>query len=41
MSDMVKHDVDAVETNDWLLAIDSVIREEGVERAQFIIEQNW
>lgn len=39
MSDMVKHDVDAVETNDWLLAIDSVIREEGVERAQFIIEQ--
>lgn len=39
MSDMVKHDVDPIETNDWLLAIDSVIREEGVERAQFIIEQ--
>lgn len=39
MSETVKNDVDAVETNDWLLAIDSVIREEGVERAQFIIEQ--
>lgn len=39
MSDMVKNDVDTAETNDWLLAIDSVIREEGVERAQFIIEQ--
>lgn len=32
MSDMVKYDVDPVETNEWLLAIDSVIREEGVER---------
>ncbi len=39
MSDMVKNDVDPIETNDWLLAIDSVIREEGVERAQYIIEQ--
>ncbi|TNH02928.1 pyruvate dehydrogenase (acetyl-transferring), homodimeric type [Testudinibacter sp. TR-2022] len=39
MSDMVKNDVDTVETSDWLLAIDSVIREEGAERAQFIIEQ--
>lgn len=39
MSEMVKNDVDPIETNDWLLAIDSVIREEGVERAQFIIEQ--
>lgn len=39
MSEMLRNDVDPVETNDWLLAIDSVIREEGVERAQFIIEQ--
>lgn len=39
MSDMLKNDVDPVETNDWLLAIDAVIREEGVERAQYIIEQ--
>ncbi len=39
MSDMLKNDVDPVETNDWLLAIDSVIREEGVERAQYIIDQ--
>lgn len=38
MSKMV-NDVDPIETNDWLLAIDSVIREEGVERAQFIIEE--
>ncbi|TDQ57167.1 pyruvate dehydrogenase E1 component [Mesocricetibacter intestinalis] len=38
MSKMV-HDVDPIETNDWLAAIDSVIREEGVERAQFIIEE--
>ncbi|MCW9709615.1 pyruvate dehydrogenase (acetyl-transferring), homodimeric type [Avibacterium sp. 21-586] len=39
MSEMLTNDVDPIETNDWLLAIDSVIREEGVERAQFIIEQ--
>lgn len=39
MSEIFKNDVDPIETNDWLLAIDSVIREEGVERAQFIIEQ--
>ncbi|QLB12995.1 pyruvate dehydrogenase E1 component [Bisgaardia hudsonensis] len=39
MSDILRNDVDPVETSDWLLAIDSVIREEGVERAQFIIEQ--
>ncbi|MGQ0285900.1 pyruvate dehydrogenase (acetyl-transferring), homodimeric type [Pasteurellaceae bacterium 22721_9_1] len=39
MSDIVKNDVDPIETQDWLLAIDSIIREEGTERAQFIIEQ--
>lgn len=39
MSDMLKNDVDPIETRDWLQAIDSVIREEGVERAQFLIDQ--
>lgn len=38
MSQMI-NDVDPIETSDWLLAIDSIIREEGVERAQFIIEE--
>ncbi len=38
MSDMLKND-DPIETRDWLQAIESVIREEGVDRAQFIIEQ--
>ena len=38
MSDM-KHDVDALETQDWLQALESVVREEGVERAQFLLEQ--
>lgn len=33
------HDIDPIETHDWLQAIDSVIREEGVERAQFLINQ--
>lgn len=39
MSDNLKNDVDPIETQDWLLAIDSLIREEGVERAQYIIEK--
>ena len=39
MSDILNHDVDPIETRDWLLAIESVIREEGVERAQFIIDE--
>lgn len=39
MSDMLRNDVDPIETNDWLLALDSLVREEGVERAQFIIDQ--
>ncbi|MDE1235099.1 pyruvate dehydrogenase (acetyl-transferring), homodimeric type [Vibrio aestuarianus] len=38
MSDM-KHDVDALETQEWLAALESVVREEGVERAQFLLEQ--
>ncbi len=32
-------DVDPIETRDWLQAIESVIREEGVERAQYLIDQ--
>ncbi|EOG5758498.1 pyruvate dehydrogenase (acetyl-transferring), homodimeric type [Vibrio cholerae] len=38
MSDM-KHDVDALETQEWLTALESVVREEGVERAQYLLEQ--
>ncbi|MGL6001282.1 MAG: pyruvate dehydrogenase (acetyl-transferring), homodimeric type [Plesiomonas sp.] len=39
MSDMMSNDVDPIETSDWLQALESVIREEGVERAQFLIDQ--
>lgn len=39
MSEIVNHDVDPIETGDWLQAIESVIREEGVERAQYLIDQ--
>ncbi|MCX8682543.1 pyruvate dehydrogenase (acetyl-transferring), homodimeric type [Gilliamella sp. B2889] len=39
MSDMQMNDIDPVETKDWLESLDSIIREEGVERAQYIIEQ--
>ncbi|MGL4859265.1 MAG: pyruvate dehydrogenase (acetyl-transferring), homodimeric type, partial [Enterobacteriaceae bacterium] len=39
MSDMLNNDVDPIETRDWLQAIESVIREEGVERAQYLIDQ--
>ncbi|OJI25363.1 Pyruvate dehydrogenase E1 component [Vibrio vulnificus] len=38
MSDM-KHDIDALETQEWLQALESVVREEGVERAQYLLEQ--
>ena len=31
--------MDPIETRDWLQAIESVIREEGVERAQYLIDQ--
>jgi len=37
MSERFPNDVDPIETRDWLQAIESVIREEGVERAQSII----
>ena len=39
MSDMQVNDIDPIETQDWLRSIESVIREEGTERAQYIIEQ--
>lgn len=39
MSEHLHNDVDPIETRDWLQAIESVIREEGVERAQYLIDQ--
>ena len=39
MSERLQNDVDPIETRDWLQAIESVIREEGVERAQYLIDQ--
>ena len=39
MSEILVNDVDPIETQDWLQSLDSLIREEGVERAQYIIEQ--
>ncbi len=39
MSEVSKVDVDALETQEWLAALESVVREEGVDRAQFILEQ--
>ncbi|PLM94784.1 pyruvate dehydrogenase (acetyl-transferring), homodimeric type, partial [Klebsiella quasipneumoniae] len=39
MSERLPNDVDPIETRDWLQAIESVIREEGVERAQYLIDQ--
>lgn len=41
MSEIVNQDVDPIETRDWLQAIESVIREEGVERAQYLIGQRF
>lgn len=32
-------DVDVLETQEWLQALESVVREEGVERAQFLLEK--
>jgi pyruvate dehydrogenase E1 component len=39
MSEVSRQDVDALETQEWLEALESVVREEGVERAQFLLEQ--
>lgn len=32
------NDVDSIEIRDWFQAIESVIREEGVERVQYLID---
>ncbi|MDE5286079.1 MAG: hypothetical protein O4M80_05415, partial [Buchnera aphidicola] len=39
MSERLYDDVDPIETNDWVQAIESVIREEGEERAKFLIKK--
>ncbi|MGX2956284.1 pyruvate dehydrogenase (acetyl-transferring), homodimeric type [Ursidibacter arcticus] len=39
MSEILRNDVDPIETQDWLQALDSLVREEGIERAQYIVEQ--
>ena len=39
MSEVTQKDLDILETNEWLEALESVVREEGVERAQFLLEQ--
>ncbi|MFP3014397.1 MAG: pyruvate dehydrogenase (acetyl-transferring), homodimeric type [Arsenophonus sp.] len=39
MSDMLRNDLDPIETQDWLEAIKSVIREDGVDRARYLIDQ--
>ncbi|EPE37866.1 pyruvate dehydrogenase (acetyl-transferring), homodimeric type [Candidatus Photodesmus anomalopis] len=38
MSD-VKYDIDKLETQEWLESLESVIREEGTSRAQYLLEQ--
>ncbi|BAH83239.1 pyruvate dehydrogenase (acetyl-transferring), homodimeric type [Candidatus Ishikawella capsulata] len=39
MSENLYHDVDQIETRDWIQAIESVIREEGIDRAHYLINQ--
>ncbi|CAD6508327.1 pyruvate dehydrogenase (acetyl-transferring), homodimeric type [Candidatus Profftia tarda] len=39
MSAYFKNDVDPIETCDWVLAIESVLRKEGVDRAQYLINK--
>ena len=38
MSDTLVNDIDPIETQDWLSAVDSLIRAEGAERAHYIIK---
>ncbi|QJC38133.1 pyruvate dehydrogenase (acetyl-transferring), homodimeric type [Enterobacteriaceae endosymbiont of Donacia marginata] len=33
------NDVDPIETNDWIQSIESVIKEEGIERAKFLLKK--
>lgn len=39
MANSPTDDCDPLETKEWLDALSSVIRTEGVDRAQFILEQ--
>ncbi len=39
MSSPITTDRDPIETQEWLEALESVVREEGVERAKFILDQ--
>lgn len=36
---MQNQDIDALETQEWLEALDAVIKHEGIERAHFLLEQ--
>ncbi|WP_137166170.1 pyruvate dehydrogenase (acetyl-transferring), homodimeric type [Salinimonas lutimaris] len=38
MTDMMHQDVDPQETQEWLESIESVLEEEGIERAHFLLE---
>ena len=35
----MEHDIDPLETREWLDALSSVIREEGADRAQFLLKR--
>ncbi|WP_025820711.1 pyruvate dehydrogenase (acetyl-transferring), homodimeric type [Shewanella marina] len=39
MSEHMLQDLDPQETQEWMAALESVVREEGIERAQFLLEQ--
>ncbi|MEI6858630.1 MAG: pyruvate dehydrogenase (acetyl-transferring), homodimeric type [Shewanella sp.] len=39
MSEHMLQDLDPLETQEWLSALESVVREEGVERAQYLLER--
>ncbi|WP_108649268.1 pyruvate dehydrogenase (acetyl-transferring), homodimeric type [Dongshaea marina] len=39
MTDFLSKDLDPVETKEWLDSLDAILREEGPERAQFILQQ--
>ncbi|XBC42984.1 MAG: pyruvate dehydrogenase (acetyl-transferring), homodimeric type [Buchnera aphidicola (Kaburagia rhusicola ensigallis)] len=38
MTEFLFNDIDPIETDDWVQGIESVIREEGIERANFIVQ---
>ncbi len=39
MSELLRNDVDPGETREWLDALESLLREEGPDRARFILDQ--